>query len=375
MRLIFTSYVRTDQFNDPVQWLKRIEGFTGILESLAHSHDVISIERINYEGEYEQNGVRYIFRRQRSQTARFPFRMHRLIKGLKPDIVFVNGFIFPLQIIQLKLKLGREIKIIVINQAEKPFVGVKGFLQSWADRYVDAYLFGSLEFAEMWTRNANISDASKIHEVLHGSSVFKPGDKITARSALSVTGSPVFLWVGRLDANKDPLTVVKAFMQFLRHQPSAKLYMIYHTEDLLLEIRELLSNDEKAARAITLVGKIAHDELQRWYDSADFIISGSHYEGGGIAVCEALSCGCIPLLTDIIAFRKMTGPGKCGILYQPGNENELLKALLKTMTMNPEQEREKVLRQFAEELSFDAIAKKINKLIARITSPTHEQRQ
>jgi len=301
--------------------------------------------------------------------------MHRLIKKIRPDIVFVNGFIFPLQIIQLKWKLGKKVRIVVINQAEKPFVGVKGFLQKLADHYVDAYLFASMEFAEMWTRNANISDPAKIHEVLHGSSVFSPENRDNARSALSVTGSPIFLWVGRLDANKDPLTVVKAFTQFLKQRASAKLYMIYHTEGLLNEIRRLINNDDMAARAIILVGKVSHSELQPWYNSADFIISGSHYEGGGIAVCEALSCGCIPLLTDIIAFRKMTGPGKCGILYQPGNESELLNALLKTMTMNLGQERENVLRQFAEELSFDAIANKINKLIAGITSQTYDERQ
>lgn len=367
MKLIFTSYVSTNDYNDPVQWLKRIEGFKGILERLAHIHQVMSIERINFEGDCEQNGVQYIFIKQEKKTVRFPFRIHRLIKRLKPDIVFVNGFIFPFQIIQLKLKLGRRVKIIVINQAEKPFHGIKRFLQKWADKYVDAYLFASGEFTELWTKNGNINDGRKIAEVLHGSSIFKPGDKAAARLALSVTGSPVFLWVGRLDANKDPLTVVTAFIRFVQHQPFAKLYMIYHTDELLDEIHGLITANGNASKSIMLVGKVPHQSLQHWYDSADFIVAGSHYEGGGIAVCEALSCGCVPVLTDIIAFRKMTGPGKCGILYQPGSENELLKALLKTVAMNMEEEREKVLRQFNEALSFDAIAKKINMIIAGIT--------
>jgi glycosyltransferase involved in cell wall biosynthesis len=363
MKLLFTSYVSTPEYSQPGEWLKRIEGFTGILESLSHDHTVTSIERIDYEGELEQNGVKYLFTRQKRKTIHFPFHMHRLIKKLEPDIVFVNGFIFPLQIIQLKRTVGNTAKIIVINQAEKPFTGLKGYLQKLADKYVNAYLFASSEFGEQWTRNGNISDRKKIHEVLHGSSVFKPGDRSAARSTLDVTGSPVFLCVGRLDANKDPLTVVKAFISFLENQPFARLNMIYHTEDLLSEITGLISQNENAIKAIKLIGKVSHHDLQGWFDSADFIISGSHYEGGGIAVCEAMSCGCIPIITDIISFRKMTGPGKCGLLYKAGDETELLNTLLKTREMDLEEERKKVLRQFEDELSFAAIGKKINKVI------------
>jgi glycosyltransferase involved in cell wall biosynthesis len=366
MKLLFTSYVSTPEYSQPGEWLKRIEGFTGIMESLSHDHTVLSIERINYEGEYDQGGVHYFFIKQKKKTVRFPFRMHRLVKKLQPDVVFISGFIFPLQIVQLRLALGKRVKIIVFHQAERPFSGIKKYFQKLADKYINAFLFASSEFSGQWTKDGNISDQKKIYEVLHGSSVFKPGDKEAAKEALAITGSPVFLWIGRLDDNKDPVTVTKAFISFLQYQPFAKLYMIYHTEELLDKVSDLIKQHEKAAQAIKLIGKVQHRELQSWYDSADFIISGSHYEGGGIAVCEAMSCGCIPVISDIMSFRKMTGPGKCGVLYQAGNEKELLQALLKTNEMNIDAEREKVLRQFREELSFEAIAKKIGAVIASV---------
>ncbi|HEU5167422.1 MAG TPA: glycosyltransferase family 4 protein [Chitinophagaceae bacterium] len=368
MKLVFTSYGGSPEYNKPEAWLKRIEAYTGILQSLSYDHTVIGIERINYEGEYEQQGVYYFFIHLRRKKVRFPFRMHRLIKRLKPDVVFINGFIFPLQIIQLRLKLGGAVKIIVLNQAEKPFKGIKRYLQRLADKCVDAYLFASSEFGEQWTRNGNIIEKKKIREVLHASSIFRPGNKDTAKSTLSITGSPIFLYVGRLDANKDPITVVKAFINFLSFQPLAKLYMIYHTEDILNEVKKLICQDEKAMQAINLIGKIKHEQLQAWYDSADFIVSGSHYEGGGIAVCEAMSCGCIPLLTDIISFRRMTGPGKCGLLYEPGNADDLLSTLLRINEMNIEAERKKTLEQFKEELSFEAIARKITEVINSLKS-------
>jgi hypothetical protein len=62
----------------------------------------------------------------------------------------------------------------------------------------------------------------------------------------------------------------------------------------------------------------------------------------------------------------MTGPGKCGFLYEPGNEKELLDVLLKTKELDIEAERKNVLRQFSNELSFEAIASKITKVIESI---------
>jgi glycosyltransferase involved in cell wall biosynthesis len=366
MKIVSTSYTNTPEFNDPRAWLDRISFYIGILEELAKQHEVESIEQIYYDGELKRNGVLYHFLNFKNQKRHFPFKLHKYIKKIRPDVVFVNGFIFPLQTIQLRLKLGRGVKIIVINQAEKPFNGARKYLQKLADRCVNAFLFTSSEFGKQWVENGNITTSKKIHEAFHGSSIFKPGDKAATGSALSVAGSPVFLWVGRLDANKDPLTVVRAFTAFLSFQPLAKLYMIYHTEELLQEVSGLINQDEKAMQAISLTGKIQHQQLQGWYNAADFIISGSNYEGGGIAVCEAMSCGCIPVLTDIISFRKMTGPGKCGLLYEPGNDKALLNSLLQTQKMELEKERSKVLRQFKEELSFEAIAGKIERVITSL---------
>lgn len=363
MKFVFTSYSVPVAYNQPQAWLKRIEGYTGILESLATTDTVIGIERIDYEGEFLHKGVHYYFTREGEKVVRFPWRTHRLIKKLQPDVVVINGFIFPLQVIQLRLKLGRKAKIILLHRAEKPYKGWKKYLQRLSGRCVNAYLFASAGFGEQWKTNI---DTKKIYEVIQASSVFSVTDKAVARRSLNIPGSTVFLWVGRLDLNKDPITVVKAFAQFLESDPSARLYMIYQSDEKLDEVLRIVSANERTAAAIIMVGKLTHDELQNWYSSADFIISSSHYESNGVAVCEAMSCGCIPVLTDIISFRKMTGSGKCGFLFEAGNAESLYKVLLQTPEMNKEEERRKTIEQFQQELSFDAIARKIHKVIASL---------
>ncbi len=365
MKIVSTSYTNTVQFTDPVAWLQRINFYTGILEELSKHCQVESIEQIDYVDVLEQNGVKYHFLNFKKQKLYFPLQLHTYVKKLQPDIVFINGLIFPLQVIQLRLKLGRAVKIILFHRGEKPYQGIKRLLQKLADKCIDAYLFTSAEFGYEWTRFGNISNQNKIYEVIQASSVFYPQEKTLARVTAGVNGSPVFLWVGRLDANKDPLTVVKAFIQFTAFQPDAKLYMIYQSDELLNDIIDII-NQGTNTTAIKLVGNIPHEALQTWYNAADFIISGSHHEGSGVAVCEAMSCGCVPVLTDIISFRKMTGPGNCGLLYEPGNTASLLKILIQTGELDIENERAKTLQQFKTELSFEAIAKKIEQVIASL---------
>jgi glycosyltransferase involved in cell wall biosynthesis len=119
--------------------------------------------------------------------------------------------------------------------------------------------------------------------------------------------------------------VVKAFLAFAEVNPDTRLYMIYHTDELLNDIKALQTD------AIKLIGKVPHDDLLYWFNSVDFIVSGSHYEGSGAAICEAMSCGCIPVVTDILSFRMITDNGNCGILYPPGNEQAMLSALNQTL--------------------------------------------
>jgi glycosyltransferase involved in cell wall biosynthesis len=361
MKFVFASYVYSKDFDRPGEWLRHIRFYGGILESLSKNNTVISIEQIDFEGDLVYNGVQYYFRRFSKLARRFPFKLHYFIKKQQPDVVFIQGLHFPLQVIQLRLLLGKKVKIIVQNHAEKPFTGIKKYLQKIADRCINAYLFASRDMGLDWIKKGNLASAEKIHEVMEVSSVFYPLERETARAHTGVESRLVFLWVGRLNENKDPLNVVKAFLQFVDSEPSATLYMIYHTTELLPQINTLLKNSANE-NAVKLIGQIPNDNLLHWYNSADYILSGSYYEGSGTAVCEAMSCGCIPIVTDISAFRAITDNGNCGLLYEAGNQQALLSALVKSQSMDTSEKQIKTLAWFNQNLSFDAIARKIQEI-------------
>jgi glycosyltransferase involved in cell wall biosynthesis len=360
MRIVFLSYNYSPDICSPQEWLERIKFYIGWSECLTKENTVVRIDQINYEGNFRHNGIQYYCVKDGKKRNYFPRKLNRFVKELKPDVVVVSSFLFPLQVIQLRRCLGNKVKIIIQHHAEKPFSGVKKYIQRFASRKVDAFLFTSSETGSDWVRKNNLDNNIKIHELVEVSSVFYPVDKKIAREKTQVSGSPVFLWVGRLNQNKDPLTAVRAFLRFSAMQPAAKLFMIYHTEELISDLKKLLPSNPGNS-PIILVGKIQHSELLYWFNSADFFLSASHYEGSGTALCEAMSCGCIPLVTNIPSFRMISG--NSGFLYEPGIEDSLLSALVQTTHLKVDEKKNNALYRFKTILSFEAISVKFQQVV------------
>lgn len=366
MKFVFISHNYLPEFNSPLEWIDRIKPYTGVLEALAKDNSTYYVGQINYSGEYSNNGVKYYFLNPLKKKSLFHHRLHRLVKRLNPDIVVVYGLHFPLQVLQLRLRLNKKVKIIAQHHADKPATGWRKFLQQLADKCTNGYFFVSNEISDEWVNKGNIDNKKKIKELIIASSFFYPIDKKSAREKLGIGSETLYLFVGRLDRNKDPLLVVQAFLQYWKRNNNSKLFLIYQSEELLNEIENILRIQNYPNNTVVLVGQVSHHELHNWYCSADFFISASHQESFGLALCEAMSCGCIPVVTDIPSFRKMTGNGQCGFLFQPGSQKELFKNLLETDKIDLISERNKVLNQFKENLSFDAIAKQVQKAVSSL---------
>ena len=74
-----------------------------------------------------------------------------------------------------------------------------------------------------------------------------------------------------------------------------------------------------------------------------------------------MSCGCIPVVTDIPSFRMICG--NSGLLYEPGNEDALLSALMQTKHFKVDEKKNNALDRFKTELSFQAISAKFQLVV------------
>lgn len=349
MNVVFVSFARMRTKNDPKAWLGELDFYTGILQRIAAIASVTSIHSIGVEDEFTSAGVRFVFHRQSRWEYLFPFRLVRIIKQLRPSVIMVHGLGFPWHTLFVWAGLSPTVRFYVQHHAERPLRFPLNILQYWADRVVKSYFFSSVDLAIDWVTKKQIARLAKVNEVMEVSSVFGPIDRRYARTVTGVKASLAFLWVGRNDANKDISTLLAAFARFCN----------YHPEALLCVVGIDKPSNVKNHDRIRFFGRKTHDEMRYWYNSVDFVVSTSHYEGSGIAVCEGMSCGCIPIVTDIPSFRMMTDDGRCGLLFPPGDETALFEALLKTTMIDIATERENALRRFHDILSFEAIARRM----------------
>ncbi len=361
MKIITVSYHHKKQENDPGKWLGKISFFECILQELANRAEVINISFINWSGELTKGKLQHIFLQKNLLTAT------HFLSQLRPDVVLVQGFHSSIYILYLKLFLRSKAKIVIQHRAERPSSRRKKYLQKLADKYVDAYFFASVEQSQEWINAGIIRHKKKVHEILGASSIFKTDIKDEARQKLSLPlQAKIILWVGRLNSNKDPQSLVQAFTQYLENaNVDSYLYIIYRSDELITEVISLI--DKKGFKErIILCGAIPHQDLQYWYNASDFIINTSHYEGGNISVIEAMSCGCIPIVPDIPSFSKHTNSGNIGITYPPGNVEALTNAFMHTDGLDTTAERKKVLEYHTKHLSPPAIASSIIKVVSAL---------
>ncbi|HCN82245.1 MAG TPA: hypothetical protein DIT07_01305 [Sphingobacteriaceae bacterium] len=356
INLVDVIYYCHDDLKDPHEVIEKHKPGMGYLPFIKEDLNVSFIKHLDYEGIHTIDGVKYGFFKSNNKFWHIPFKTHRFIKRSNPDLIIVQGLIFPLQVIALKLALGNKCAIVVQHHGESPFKGLKIYLQKLADHFISGYLFTATGISQEWIDKGIIKDPDKCFEILPASTSLSKQEKDICKEKSGLNNNQNFIWVGRLNSNKDPFCVLTAFENYLNFNPDARLYMIYQTEELLNEIKDLLSKKEKLSDSVQLVGKIPNSELQSWLSAADFYISASHKEGCGYALLEAMACGCIPVVTDIPSFRKITDDGKYGFLYPPGDPDILLRTLVGTDTISKSEISNAVVDHFNNKLSYKCIA-------------------
>jgi glycosyltransferase involved in cell wall biosynthesis len=212
-------------------------------------------------------------------------------------------------------------------------------------------------------REAGLLGASvPVHEVLEASSDFSPGDRRDARRQTGIHGDPAFLWVGHLDANKDPLTVLDGLATVLPRFVDPHLWCCYRTAPLLTEVRSRIAGHPRLAGLagrVHLLGERPASEIELLLRAADAFVLGSHREGSGYAVLEAMACGTPPIVTGVPSLRRIAGPGLASLLWTPGNAGACAAALGRLAVEDPADLRARTRLRFEQALAWDAVGREL----------------
>jgi glycosyltransferase involved in cell wall biosynthesis len=281
-----------------------------------------------------------------------------LLPRLAADVFHVHGLGFPRHVLSLSA-LAPGVPIILQGHADRVPRLWRRALWRRGMAAAMGVTFCTVAQAQPFIEAGLIRADTRLYSIPESTARFTPGDRELARRATRLAGEPAVLWVGHLDANKDPLTVLEGISLATGALPGLQLFCCFGTAPLMRDVRARIAADRALRGRVHLLGSVPHATIEELMRAADLFVLGSHRESTGYSLIEALSCGLPPVVTDIPSFRSLTGGGAVGALWRCGDPRSLREALLFVAARAHSQARLEVRAHFERELSFDALGSKL----------------
>jgi glycosyltransferase involved in cell wall biosynthesis len=354
--------VQISFFSDPAGRLPKVllevwPSLVDVADAACRAGVRVSVVQASSHSErFERNGVRYYFLPfgaalpEVRQSAAFG----ELLRHLAPDVLHVHGLGFLKDVVSLAA-MAPDIPIALQDHANRaPRFWRRA---SWRRglSVASGITFCALQQARPFVDAGLIGPHTKLYGIPESTSRFTPGDQAEARRVTRVGGDPAVLWVGNLDANKDPLTILDGISDAARTLPRLQLYCCFGAAPLLRVVQERIASDPLLCERVHLLGRVPHARVEELMRAADVFVLGSHHEGSGFSLIEALACGLPPVVTDIPSFRSLTAAGTIGMLWPCDDARAMGTALQSVVSRSGAQMRAAVRAHFDRELSFDAL--------------------
>lgn len=201
-------------------------------------------------------------------------------------------------------------------------------LEAWQRRaYVDARL--RLCVSDLWCRHLEEKEGLPAYRVNNGVDLKRYHPKPSATDAAVAArlglrpGAPLLLAVGGVEARKNTLRVLEAFIQLRGQYPQAQLAIVggaslLDHEDYGREFHALLTASglgQGSKPGVVLTGPVADADMPALYRLANAVVMASLREGFGLVVLESLASGTPVVVSRIQPFTEYlddadrAGPG------------------------------------------------------------------
>lgn len=364
LRIVQVNAVYDHQLRSPEALLDRYTTLTDWSTSIANAGTIVAVvQRFSADAKVVRDGITYEFVKDDQppwmSTSAAPPSLVDAVLRAQPGVVHVNGLIFPALVGALRRRLPEPVAIVVQHHGGEFPVRGAGPVGMWRRRKwrqgldgADACSFTASEQAQAW-RAAGVLGSQPVIEIVEAGTRIRQVSRERARAATGLSGAPLILWVGRLTANKDPLTVLDGLDAALPLVHDARVALVFSEQMLGDQVAERVKSSAVLHDRVSMIGRVPHDEIANYYGAADVFVSGSHSEGSGYALIEAMACGLVPVVTDIPSFRTIAGAA--GVFWPAGHAAALSSALVDACSGDLSDQRGKVERQFADVLSWEAI--------------------
>ena len=143
------------------------------------------------------------------------------------------------------------------------------------------------------------------------------------------------LYVGRLDTQKDPITILKGFNE--AYQKNKNIHLTIVGDGELFTDCQSFIDKYSLNNSVTMAGW--QSNTLKYYEKSDLFISASIYEAFGLMFLEASYCSLPIIATNVEGIPEVVLDGKTGLLYNPKDYiklSELILALSNNSTLREE---------------------------------------
>jgi glycosyltransferase involved in cell wall biosynthesis len=355
------SFFVDPQRRSPERLLEDWHSLEEIAAAVASAGERVTVVQASLaEGEVSRRGVDFTFMAPESPHASLARSetFGALLCELAPDVVHVHGLDFARDVLALR-ELIPHVPILLQDHADAVPRFWRRALWRRAVSAVDGISFCARAQADPFVRAGVLPRHMRVFEIPESTSTFTPGDAGAARAATGLHGDPAVLWVGHLDRNKDPLTVLDGVAAAAADLPGLQLWCCFGSAPLLPAIEARIARDPALRDRVHLVGRVPHERIEQLMRAADLFVLGSHREGSSFSLIEALATGLTPVVTDIPSLRALTGNGAVGELWPCGDSGALARALHAAGARVGSRSRLAIREHFDEQLSSTALGRKL----------------
>ena len=165
--------------------------------------------------------------------------------------------------------------------------------------------------------------------------------------------------VSRLETIKGMDLVVPAFAEVLKRHPNTRLIVV--GDGSLRSTMEQQAIELGCADHIIWAGRQPQDELDNWYSQMDIVLMPSRSEGFGLTAIEAMSNGCVVVVSNIGGLPEVVRDKMCGLLHRSEDITDMADKISSLISDEAtyNQIRTQSLRE-VEKYSFEHYAELIN---------------
>lgn len=194
---------------------------------------------------------------------------------------------------------------------------------------------------------------------------YQEKERLAALQKLGIT-KPFLLFLGTIEPRKNILTLIEAFQQLPKEQQDRYQLVIAGRIGWNCEAeKEKLDEISKQKANILHVGYVSDEDRAILFQSAEYFVHASHYEGFGMPLLEAMSYGTPCVVSNIPVFREVAADAA---VYFDHTKPDDAAAKISALLNNPKQREQlsKAATKHVATYRWDTVARRVYEQIKRV---------